>query len=96
MLVTLDTSHSEMSTVTLLAPDTTFELNNWLISVTAETSQDPIGPCGPVEQSVDSSAHSQMAVWSSALEFGAHPVEEYFGGYTIAVRVRSIRDSRVS
>ena len=56
MLVTPDTSHLEMSPLKLFASGTTFPfaLNNLLMSVTAETSHDPIGPCGPFEQSVDS------------------------------------------
>ena len=44
--------------------------------VTADTSQDLIGPCGPLEQSGDLFRHVLMAVWSSALDFGAHP---FFG-----------------
>ena len=44
------------------------------ISVTAETSQDPIGPCEPLEQSVESFRHSTMAAWSSTLDFAANPV----------------------
>ena len=40
---------------------------------TADTSQDQIGPCGPLEQSGDLFRHVLMAVWSSALDFGAHP-----------------------
>ena len=39
----------------------------------AETSQDPIGPCGPLEQSVEISRHSAMAAWSFALDVGAQP-----------------------
>ena len=44
MVVTLDTSHLEMSPVNLSDPGTRL-YNNQLVSVTAETSQDPIGPC---------------------------------------------------
>merc|ERR1719331_1083592 len=41
---------------------------------TFETSQDPIGPCGPLEQSKSPPfRHSAMAAWSSALDFGAQP-----------------------
>ena len=62
------------------------------MSVTAETSQDPIGPCGPLEQSVDSLRHSTMAAWScdlTDLDFGAHAVVgRYYSGYTVAARVR--------
>ena len=54
MVVTLDTSHLEMSPVNLSASGTTSSLNKLLISVTADTSQELIGPCGPLEQSVDS------------------------------------------
>ena len=50
--------------------------------------QDPIGPCGPLEQSVESFRHSAMAAWSSALDVGAHSVAgRYYGGYTVAIRV---------
>ena len=76
MVVTLDTSHLEMTPVNLFALGTTSWLNNWLISVTAETSHDPIAPCRPLEQVVDSDSrrHFLMADWSSALDFGFHPV----------------------
>ena len=50
------------------------------MSVTAETSQNPIRPYGPLEQSVDSFRHSTIAAWSSALDFGANAV--------VRVRVR--------
>ena len=73
MLVTLDTSHLEMSPLILFAPGITSLLNNWPILVTADTSQDPIGPCEPLKQSVDSCRHSLMADWSSALDSGAQP-----------------------
>ena len=71
-LVIFDTSHLEMSPLNLFAPGTESSLNNWM-STTADTSHDPIGPCGPLEQSVDSRRHSAIAAWSSALDFGAHP-----------------------
>ena len=77
MLVTLDTSHLEMSPVNAFAPVTGFKFasrNKLLKSFTAETFQDLIRPCGPLEQSWDSSRHSTMAAWSSALDLGAHPV----------------------
>ena len=65
MLVTLDTSHLEISPVNRFAPRTVSRLNNMLMSVTAEISQVPIGPCGPSEQSVDSCCrHFLMAAWS--------------------------------
>ena len=75
MLVTLDTSHVEMSLLNLFAPGTNLSLKKWLISVTAETSQDPMGPCGLLEQS---DRHSLMAVWISSLDFGAHPMVVYY------------------
>ena len=77
MLVALDTFHVDMLPLNLFAPITKSPLNNWYISITAETSQDPIGPCGPLEQSLDSCRHPLMAAWSSALDFAAHPVVEY-------------------
>ena len=79
MLVTLDTSQSEMSPVNFFPPVTLSRFNNWLISVTSDTSQDPIGPCGPLEQSVDSCRHSLIATWSFALDFGAHRSALDFG-----------------
>jgi hypothetical protein len=40
-----------------------------------EMSQDPIGPCGPLEQSVgDSFRHCLMKAWSSGFDFGANTV----------------------
>ena len=75
MLVTLDTSHLEMSPLKDDAAETSHVSNKLFMSVTAETSQDPIGPCGPLEQSVgDSWRHSLMVALSSALDFGGHPV----------------------
>ena len=81
MSVTLDTSHLEMSPLNDEPPWTSSKL---LVLVTAETSQDPIGPCGPLEQSVgDSSKHRTMADLRSALDSGAQPViavEDYDQG----------------
>ena len=68
MFVTLDTSQLEMS------PSNTEEWNNQLISVTAETSQDPIGSCEPSAQSVDSFKHSAIWALSSAFDLGAQAV----------------------
>merc|ERR1719472_802609 len=54
MNFTLDTSHFERSPLNLFAPGIgclVLLTNNQLMSGTAETSQDPIGPCGPLEQS---------------------------------------------
>ena len=81
MVVTLDTSHLEMSPLNLFAPGTGLYFpskKNPLISLTAETSQEPIGPCQLSEQSVDSFRHSLMAAWSSALDFETHPVVGYY------------------
>ncbi len=59
-----------------------------MLSATVETSHDPIGPCGPLEQSDDSLRHSTMASWSSDLDFGAHPVVgRCYSGYIVAARV---------
>merc|ERR1719487_3010184 len=50
-------------------------LNEKLMSVTAEMSHDPIGPCGPSEQSKsDRLRHCLMAAFSSALDFGVQAV----------------------
>ena len=69
IFVTLDTSHFEMSPLNEDA-----SANNELMSVTADTSQDPIGPYRPVEQSEDSLRHCVMAAFSSDLDFGANAV----------------------
>ena len=59
-----------------------------MLSVTAETSHDPIGPCGPLEQSEDSCKHSTMAALSSDLDVGDHSVVEYHNrGTMVGVRV---------
>ena len=59
------------------------------MSVTVEIFHDPIGPCGPLEQSVDIFRHSAMAAWSFDLDFGAHPVVKYYKRlYANAVGVR--------
>ena len=73
-VVTLDTSHLEMSPLNLSAPRTASGLNNSFISVTAETSHDPIGPCGPLEQSEDSFRHFRKAAWRFSLDFGGQSV----------------------
>ena len=86
-MCTLDTSHLEMSPLNLFAPGKSLlfkSKKSQLVSVTAaygrtgRLSQDPIGPCGPKEQSVDSCRHSLMAAWSSALVFGDQPVVCYY------------------
>ena len=72
MLVTLDTSHRDMSSLNSCAPE-----NIELISGTADTSHDPIGPCGPSEQPAGSFRHSLTAAWSFFLEFGKNAGVEY-------------------
>ena len=73
--VALDTFQREMSPLNLSASGSG---NNELISVTAETSQAPSGPCGPLEQSVgDDFRHSTMAALSSVSDRGVHPVVAY-------------------
>ena len=85
MSVTFDTSHLEMSTLSEVG---TPSKNNQFISVTAETSQDPIGPCRPLEQSEDSCRHSLMAAWRPGLDFGVHSVVRcYCRGDTVGVSV---------
>ena len=77
MVVTLDTSHLEMSPLNDDASNSRHISNKLFMSATAETSQDPIGPCGPSEQSkAGSFRHCSMAASSSALDFGAHPVTQ--------------------
>ena len=58
------------------------------MSTTFDTSQDPIGPCGPLEQS---GRHSLMAAWISSVFFGDHPVVEYYRGYTVGYVQGNIR-----
>merc|ERR1711900_105797 len=72
-------SHFEMSPLNFSVAGITSTSNKLSISVTAVTSQDPIGPCGPLEQSVDSFRQSAMAAWSSFLDFGAHPQSSVLG-----------------
>ena len=69
MLVTADTSHADRSWL----KDCTWA-NIDCVSVTADTSHDPIGPCGPLEQSPtsDSLMHASTASWSSVLFWGAN------------------------
>ena len=69
MLVTADTSHADRSCLKDCAL-----LNIKLISVTADTSHDPIGPCGPAEQlpTGDNLMHASTASWSSVLFRGAN------------------------
>ena len=85
MLVHLDVSHFERSPLNLFAPGIGLcfaSTNKFSISVTAETSQAPIGLYRLLEQSVDSSRHSAMAVRSCALVLAAHPEvgNDYWGG----------------
>ena len=84
ILVTLDTSHLERS------PLNDGVENNKVMSITAETSQDPIGPCGLLEQSVgDSWRHCTIAACSSAFEYGENPVAGYrCMRHTVGVRVQ--------
>ena len=92
MLVTLDTSHLEMSALNDDASGTLFALNKLIISVTPDTSQDPIGPCGPSEQSKSPRfRHSAMAASSSALDLGAHPYVVVVVGIVVSVSI-SVRE----
>ena len=52
--------------------------NNQLMSTTAETFHDPIGPIGLYEQSVNRFRHSLMTALSSSLDPGSHPVAGYY------------------
>ena len=77
MSVTLDTSHFEMSPLN--------ENARWNVDcmlVTAETFQDPIGPCGPLEQSLDSCRHSLMAARSCAFDFETQPAVGHYYSVT--------------
>ena len=88
MLVTLDTSHLEMSPLNDDTAGTSRLSNTKLMSVTAETSHNRIGSCGPLEQSVVRFRHSVMATWRSTLNCGGHPAVVYYRGHTVGVRVR--------
>ena len=79
MLVTLDTSHLEMSPLKVVAPE-----NMLLISLSRDTSHSPIGPCGLSAQSFTevSLRHDSTAILSSALERG-----EKAGGFQALVEV---------
>ena len=69
MVVAFDTSHLERSPLNL--SETFCASNKFFISVTVETSQDPIGPFEPLVQSKsDAFRHPAMAYWSSALDLG--------------------------
>ena len=75
ILVTLDTSHLERSPLNsyALGIGSKSLTNNLLISVTAETSQDPIGFDKPFAPSKgDISSVSTMASWSCALDLRTH------------------------
>ena len=65
MSVTLETSQLEMLPLNDVAPR---KID--LISVTPDTFQSPIGPCGPREQSLDNIRQVVTTVLSSALDFG--------------------------
>ena len=87
----MDTSHLEISPLNDNADVKTLRMlvfsldtkNNQLMSVTAETSQNPIGPCGPLEHLLDTFRHSTMANRRLALNFGGHAVVGYYcrGGW---------------
>ena len=69
MSVTWDTFHDEMSWLKDLALR-----NIELMTVTLETSQDPIGPFGPFEHAPigDSVKHALTALLNSAVDCGAN------------------------
>ena len=69
-MVTADTSQADRSWLKDLAP-----LNIAYMSVTADTSQAPIGPCELEEQSPTAELFRQtyLASLSSFLDFGANP-----------------------
>ena len=93
MLITLDTSHLEMSPLNDDTRATLSALNKLSISFTDETSQDQIGPRASVKQLVgDSWRHSLTVAVSSALDFGAYPAVVYYkrsytAGATLGTRI---------
>ena len=80
MVVTLDTSHLEMSALNIGELIFSLGSNKLFISVTDDTSHDPMGPREPLEQSVDIRRHSTKASLSSFLDAGTNPVLEYWVG----------------
>ena len=108
MFVALDTSHLDRSALNLSDPETGFQktglgalsvTNNALKSVTFETSHDPTGPRGPLEQSKSSTLrHSVMVALSSALDWGAHPgvLRRVFVCGSVFVCGRGLRRGSVS
>ena len=88
MLVTLETSHFEMSPLNNFVLANMSLMNISLMSVTLETSQSPSGPCGLLEQSPfgDSLRHASTALRSSALDCGENAgVEMGMGGAIIGL-----------
>ena len=71
MEITFETSHWEISPLKAFALE-----NTLLMSVTRDTSHSPMGPCGPVEQSLfgDSFRHAFTAFRSCAWDIGANAV----------------------
>ena len=70
MSATFDTSHFEMSPLNLLA-----DKKILFILVIVDTSQDPIGPCGVCERSLeDSLRHVSTALLSSCFDRGENAV----------------------
>merc|ERR1719460_1904848 len=88
MVVTLDTFHLARSP---LNADALANMANML--VTLDTSHDPIGPCGPLEQSKsDAFGHSAMAARSSAFDLGAQAAREPSAGAQVVKTItRKIR-----
>merc|ERR1719487_2354077 len=84
MSVTRPTSQFEMSALKELA-----ESNIEFISVTFDTSHVPIGPYGPLEQSVDSLRHASTASLSSVRVFGEN-TDEVVVLVVVAVVVRVV------
>ena len=95
MSVTADTFHADRSWL-----KDCFPLNNDLISVMADTSHDPMGPCGPAKQSPtgDSLMHKPKASLSSVLFWGANvavaAASKAFGIGTLRVVVHTRARSR--
>ena len=92
MSVTLDTPHFERSPLNDdKSMDKSLISNKLPMSVTTDTFQDPIGPCGPLEQSLDSFRDSTMAALSSDSNFGVHPVVRYcYSGHAVGITFKVI------
>ena len=83
MLATAETSHADRSWLNNRAP-----ANTMLMLVTLDTSQEPMGPCGPMEHSptADRDMHAETAVLSSFIDCGANAAVTATGNSGLAIQ----------